>query len=285
MDLALRRRFLAEEIAASCNVGSPALIDALARVPREAFLPPGPWLVRGEGDVSGAPRMTSGDDPAQICHNVSVAIDPARQLFNGAPSVLARAIAALALERGQRVLHVGCGLGYYSCILGEIVGETGHVLAIDIDEALAADAGRRLASRPWIAVQAGNGTGPWPDAFDAILINAGVTHPRDEWLDALKPGGRLVLPLTVTMPAMGPIGKGPMLRLTRTVDGAFTVEPVTVVAIYSAVEIRDDAINAALGRALMGGGMGRWPKRLRRDAHEPGPACWLHMPSSCFALD
>ena len=33
---------------------------------------------------------------------------------------------------------------------------------------------------------------------DAILINAGATHPRSIWLDSLRTGGRLLLPLTVT---------------------------------------------------------------------------------------
>ena len=52
--------------------------------------------------------------------------------------------------------------------------------------------------------------------MDAVLINAGVTHPLDVWLDALAPGGRLVLPITATAPSMGPIGKGFMVLVTVT---------------------------------------------------------------------
>jgi protein-L-isoaspartate(D-aspartate) O-methyltransferase len=46
-----------------------------------------------------------------------VAIDAARCLNNGQPSALARWIDAFDLCTGDRVLHVGCGVGYYTPIL------------------------------------------------------------------------------------------------------------------------------------------------------------------------
>src|SRR5712691_11987053 len=45
MDLDLRRRFFAEELEAVSKLRSPLLVDAFAAVPRERFLPPGPWHV------------------------------------------------------------------------------------------------------------------------------------------------------------------------------------------------------------------------------------------------
>ena len=83
--------------------------------------------------------------------------------------------------------------------------------------------------------------------FDAIVIHAGVTHPLDAWLDALAGGGRMILPLTATMPQMGPLGKGMTLLLTKEDDGAFLVRPLNFVAIYSAVGVRDESLNAAIG--------------------------------------
>jgi len=41
MEIDLRRRFFAEELEAVCKLRSSRLIEALATVPREAFLPPG----------------------------------------------------------------------------------------------------------------------------------------------------------------------------------------------------------------------------------------------------
>ena len=87
-DLDLRRRFFAEEIEAVCKLRSAALVDAFATVARERFLRPGPWTVLADGDFPGSAmqtRLTSDADPARVYHNIVVAIDPARQLFNGQP--------------------------------------------------------------------------------------------------------------------------------------------------------------------------------------------------------
>ncbi len=50
-ELTRRRRFFAEEVQAVCSIRTTALVDALAAVPREQFLRPGPWLIRGEVEV------------------------------------------------------------------------------------------------------------------------------------------------------------------------------------------------------------------------------------------
>jgi protein-L-isoaspartate(D-aspartate) O-methyltransferase len=55
---------------------------------------------------------------------------------------------------------------------------------------------------------------------DIIMINAGATHPAPQWLDVLRPGSRLLLPLTFE-PAPGTAGKGGMLVVTREADRFF----------------------------------------------------------------
>ena len=56
--------------------------------------------------------------------------------------------------------------------------------------ALAAEARVNLAALRWTEVRHADGKGPLAERFDAILVNAGVTHPLDGWLDALADGGR-----------------------------------------------------------------------------------------------
>jgi protein-L-isoaspartate(D-aspartate) O-methyltransferase len=283
-DLGARRQFFAEEIQVAANLKSPALVAALAAVPRERFLPPGPWTIRGEADFQAPPRQTADDDPRHVYHNVAVAIDSSRMLFNGAPGLLAMAIDALALKAGDRVLHLGTGLGYYTALIAHSVGSTGRVLGLEVDAQLADSARTRLASSPWVEVRHGDGAGALDEAFDAMLINAGVTHPQDAWLDALAPGGRLILPLTVTMPAMSTIGKGLLLLVTRSDDPRrFSARVLTFVAVYSGIGLRDETVNASLGTAL-----GKTPfppiASLRRDAHEASSSCWLHAPTFCLSL-
>jgi protein-L-isoaspartate(D-aspartate) O-methyltransferase len=45
IDLSATRRAYAEEVRATANLRSDALVAALARVPREHFLGPGPWQI------------------------------------------------------------------------------------------------------------------------------------------------------------------------------------------------------------------------------------------------
>ena len=290
--LDLRRQFFAEELEAVCRLRSPQLVKAFAMVPREQFLGPGPWIVLAENPYMAAAtsfggtglRETPDADPGRVYHNIAVAIDPARQLFNGQPGTLAVWLDTLDLASGARVLHVGAGLGYYTAIIAQAVGESGRVIAFEIDAALAAAAARNLASLPWVDLRCGDSSQVAGETFDAIVVNAGVTHPLDAWLNALAPGGRMLLPITAAMPAMGStLGKGLVFLLTRT-DDAIGARVMTMVAVYSAIGLRDERLNADLGKAMMGG-PAAWQavKRLRRDAHDREASCWLHASTCCFS--
>jgi protein-L-isoaspartate(D-aspartate) O-methyltransferase len=283
MDIIARRRYYAEEIEATSNIRSAAIIEALATVPREQFLGPGPWVIRGEADFQAAPRRTADDDPRHVYHNLAIAIDPSRQLFNGAPGLLAMMIDSLTIRPGDRVLHIGSGTGYYTALMAQCTGPAGRVVAFEVDAGLAASARANLSAMPSVDVRCDGGAGPFEESFDAILVNAGMTHPLEAWLDALAPAGRMMLPLTV---AVSPtIGKGVVVLITRRLEGDLSgvleARFFTFVAIYSAVGLRDEARNQDLGLAMKKNPMPRL-ERLRRDAHDAEPSCWLHGPGWCL---
>jgi protein-L-isoaspartate(D-aspartate) O-methyltransferase len=155
VDLYDIRRYFAEEIRAVANIRSEALIDAFAKVPREHFLGPGPWRIQGDSDENY--RTTEDADPRRLYHNILVAIDPGRHLNNGQPSYLAFCIDSLNLAEGDRVLHVGCGVGYYTAIMAEVVGTSGHVTGVEIDADLASRARENLAYLGQVKVAHGDG--------------------------------------------------------------------------------------------------------------------------------
>jgi hypothetical protein len=56
-----------------------------------------------------------------------------------------------------------------------------------------------------------------------------------------------------------------------------------LVAIYSAIGLRDEAANTALAQAMAQTPFPR-ATRLRRDVHDPAPTCWFHLPRTCFSI-
>ena len=80
-----------------------------------------------------------------------------------------------------------------------VVGPSGSVVASEIHSELGALAQQDLADRANVTVYAGDGMEFDPGECDAILINPGVSHPLPLWLDRLRPGGRMLLPITTPM--------------------------------------------------------------------------------------
>src|SRR5208282_1872174 len=58
-----RRQRYADELAALCGISDETLLQALASVPREHFLPPGPWLIES---ADGSCYHSQDDNPDRI---------------------------------------------------------------------------------------------------------------------------------------------------------------------------------------------------------------------------
>jgi protein-L-isoaspartate(D-aspartate) O-methyltransferase len=52
------------------------------------------------------------------------------------PAIMAVMLEQLALEPGHHVLEIGAGAGYNAALMAHIVGETGQVVTVDIDEGI-----------------------------------------------------------------------------------------------------------------------------------------------------
>src|SRR5688572_30486748 len=118
--LAVFRAFYARRLAAMAadRTVEDRLAQAFEAVPREAFLEKGPWKV-----FTGTRYIvTPSDDPALVYQDIVIALSDEGPFNNGQPSLHAVCLGSLNPRKGERVLHIGAGSGYYTAILATLVG-------------------------------------------------------------------------------------------------------------------------------------------------------------------
>jgi protein-L-isoaspartate(D-aspartate) O-methyltransferase len=249
------------ELVVGAAAGAPPdlrrrLVDAFARVPREAFLGPGPWLVSSPGGL----RPTPDADPRHVLHDVLVALAPERGINNGQPSLHAVGIAALAPQPGDTAIHVGAGTGYYTALLAELVQPGGHVVAYEIESDLAGRAARNLAPWPHVQVVCASAVDARLPPADVVYASAGAAYPPPAWLDALREGGRLVFPLT------GAHGHGLLLALHKASADVFAARALMPVVFVPCTGAREGEDLAGLAQVLAA-----WPARAEHSVRRGEP--------------
>ena len=257
------RKFYARLVTA--NAGLPPgseLEAALASTPRENFVGPPPWKV-----FTRAGYIDTNDrDPAILYQDVVVSLGVDGALNNGQPTLHAFCISALAIKKGEHIVHIGAGSGYYTTILAHLVGESGKIDAFEIHPELAARAQHNLAEFPHVIIHTRSGAEPPLPTCDVLYVNAGASEPLAVWLDALKPNGRLLFPL-----APGS-NVGGMLLITRQQNEAFAARFLCQAQFVPCVGAQNEAESANLAEAFRNG---KWPqvKSLHRN-DTPDESCW-----------
>jgi protein-L-isoaspartate(D-aspartate) O-methyltransferase len=252
------------------RISSARLLQAFATVPRERFLGAGPWRLR-----STAPDYwsTVDADPIHLYQDVLVAIDEDRGLDNGLPSLWARLFEMLDIKEKDRVVQIGCGTGYYSAILSEVVGPAGKIIAIDREEAFVRRARSNLRAHRNVVVIHGDGcedVGVWADA---IIAHAGFTQPHRAWLDALRINGRLLVPMTSRD------RQGTLFKITHLDTGysAEAIGPIQIIPGHGRANIVKDRRLTRWWEAMS------QVRSLRRDRHARDHTCWLHAEGCCLS--
>jgi protein-L-isoaspartate(D-aspartate) O-methyltransferase len=266
------RREYAEDLCRRNEITSPEILAAFSTVPRERFVGPGPWIVQSHGEA----WKTQDADPLHVYQDALIVLDAAKHLNNGQPSLWAYHLAILDVHRGDQILHLGCGTGYYTAILAELTGAEGKVTAIEIDQGLAYRARMGLEPWPQVTVLHGDGArGPF-EPSDVIVVSAGATHPLAAWLAAANPQGKLVFPLTSTH------GPGTMAHIVRASEDWFRAALISTAFFVDFEGARDERVNVDLKWAL-GRDKGAGVRSLRCDAHDKDQTCWLHGEGWCFS--
>jgi protein-L-isoaspartate(D-aspartate) O-methyltransferase len=118
------------------------------------------------------------------------------------PTMMAIMLRQLRLEKGDNVLEIGTGTGYNAAIMQHIVGETGYVTSIELDNQLA-DQARQNLQRMNIGnnvnvVTTDGAQGYAPRAsYDRIIATAATWDIPPAWIKQLKPDGVLVAPMWI----------------------------------------------------------------------------------------
>src|SRR5215472_942045 len=162
-ELARLRERLAAQVIAANRIGSEPIAAALRAVPRHLFLP----------DLR--PELTYADDAI-----VTKRDESGRPVSSSSqPAIMVIMLDQLDLAPGQRVLEIGAGTGYNAALIRHIVGGSGQVTSVDIDEELTRSASAHLVSAgyPDVIVLTADGTDGCPAyaPYDRIIATVGVS--------------------------------------------------------------------------------------------------------------
>lgn len=183
-------RALIETIKRRGFLKSPAFEEAFRTVLRHTLLPPTIPLEDAYADKAIVLKRAVDDVflPRGTCRSSS-----------STPSLLAGIMEAASLSRGQSVLHVGSGPGYLDALLSRVVSESGAVVTLEIDEEIGSETLRRLQALGYTNVRSvvGDGVFGYPQMapFDTIVATAACADVPQAWIEQLKEGGVVVLPL------------------------------------------------------------------------------------------
>jgi protein-L-isoaspartate O-methyltransferase len=200
----------------------------LESVPRELFIPvriwvggapidratePARWLAAVYGDNS---IVTQFDDGQTRWPEVGRIPTSSASM----PSVVVGMLAALGVSAGQAVLEVGTGTGYNAALLARLVGESGRVTTIEVDDGIAGAARESLARAGFGRVRTvvGDGASAACGGVDRVIATMSVHLGRVPcaWVARTKPGGRIVTPVRAEL------ASGPLVEFTVHGDGTAT---------------------------------------------------------------
>jgi len=155
------------------EIADKRVVEAMRRVPRDAFVPPEQHQVAYD------------DRPLGIGFGQTIS----------QPFIVALMVQALDLKQSEQVLELGTGSGYEAAILAELAQK---VVTVEHIPDLAESAKQVLDKLGYsnIEIHVAGKTLGWPEGapYDAIIVSAGAPSVPKVLLEQLAWGGRLVIP-------------------------------------------------------------------------------------------
>ena len=179
----------------------PRLLQAMRRVPRHEFVPP------------GYQEHAYEDRPLPIGQGQTIS----------QPYIVALMTSLLHLKGTENILEIGTGSGYQAAILS-LLGR--QVTTIERDALLAERAKTALHDLGYlnVTIHTGDGSSGWPESgpYEGILVTAAAPSVPQPLLQQLSPEGRLVIPVGGR--------NGQELQVWWPVPGGFDYDEVAPVA-------------------------------------------------------
>ncbi|MDO8592239.1 MAG: protein-L-isoaspartate(D-aspartate) O-methyltransferase [bacterium] len=171
---------LIDNLIKSGHLKTPAIIEAFQAIRRRDFVLPADF------------EAAEIDAPLPIGYGQTIS----------QPATVAFMLEKLRPQSGEKILDVGCGSGWTTALLAQIVGDQGRVCGVERIRELANFAENNINKYNFIKKGAvhifcTDGYKGLPEfaPFDKILISAAAEEIPDELLKQLKVGGRMVLPV------------------------------------------------------------------------------------------
>ena len=173
-DYAEMRWRMVEDQIISRGIRDSAVINAMLKIPRHEFVPP------------GSRESAYGDSPVPIGKGQTIS----------QPYIVALMSEVLRPAPGQKILEVGTGSGYQTAILAETGAD---VYTIEIISELAERTRSLLEKLGYsdIHFRVGDGYAGWEEnaPYDGIIVTAAPGDVPDALVSQLREGGRMVIPV------------------------------------------------------------------------------------------
>ena len=122
-----------------------------------------------------------------------------------APVIEARALQAVQVQAGDKVLEIGTGSGYFTALLAS---QAASVVTVEIHAELRDEAEKKFHAHGYANIHSrqGDGARDWASdgSFDVIVLTGSLPLLPEAYLSRLNPGGRLFAIL----------GEGPAMAAT-----------------------------------------------------------------------
>ena len=172
MNIEQARFNMVEQQIRTWEVLDQRVLDLMAGVPREDFVP------------AGYRNLAFADTCIPLDHGQTMML----------PRVEARMLQALQVAPADRILEVGTGSGFVTALLARLGG---HVTSIEIHESLSNSAREKLDAHAIenVEIHTGDASRGWERSapYDVIAVTGSLPVPEENFRDTLAVGGRLFI--------------------------------------------------------------------------------------------